>query len=60
VRVQIGQRLVQQDHTRAHSKAPGESHPLPLPARQLVRLAVGHAGEADHMQRRPDTRLPLG
>jgi hypothetical protein len=43
--VKVGQRFVEQEHLRMpHNRAP-HRHPLPLPARQLPRLAVQKRGQ---------------
>jgi hypothetical protein len=58
--VESTQRLVQQEDARLVHQGPGQGHPLPLAARQLLRLAPFEPHQADHAQGlgRPLTALP--
>ena len=42
LRVQVGQRLIEQEDLRLPHDRPAERDPLPLAARELCRLAVEH------------------
>ena len=46
-RVQVGQRLVHQQHGRLHHDRPGDRDPLALPAGQLRRVAVQQLAQLD-------------
>jgi hypothetical protein len=53
--VEIGQRLVEQQHRRADDDGAGERHALLLAARELGRIAVGemaHPHGFQHLRRR--------
>ena len=50
VRVERGERLVEQHHGRLDGQRPGQRHPLLLAAGQLVRVALAEAGQADRLQ----------
>ena len=54
--VEGAERLVEQEHPGPQHEGPGEGHPLLLPARQLVRLALLEAGEPHQLQRLADAR----
>ena len=51
LQVERPERLVQQQHLRPHDERPRERDALPLPARELQRLAVAELGEAHHLER---------
>ena len=50
VRVEAGERLVEQHQPRGRGQRPGERDALALAAGQLVRVAIAEAGEADHAE----------
>ena len=58
VRVEAGERLVEQQQRRPGRERPGQRHPLAFAARQLVRVAVAVAGRArpGRASRRPRRR----
>ena len=59
-RVERGQRLVEDDHRRAWRERPGDRDALPLPARELVRIAAHRTcREADLLQELRHPRAPL-
>jgi hypothetical protein len=49
-RVQVGERLVQQQHRRACDQRPGQGDPLSLAAGQAGRQAVAEPGQVDQLQ----------
>src|SRR4051794_7543707 len=49
--IERAQRLVEQEHLWIVHERPGHSDTLPLPARELVNLAVTVAGEPDERER---------
>jgi hypothetical protein len=49
-RVQVGERLVQQQHRRAGDQRPGQGDPLGLAAGQAGRQAVAEPGQVDQLQ----------
>ena len=53
-RVEVGKRLVEQQHPRLGGEGARQGDPLLLPARQFVRLAPLEPGEVDQFQRRRD------
>ena len=58
-RVEVGQRLVEQEHLRiAHDRAP-ERHALPLPAGQRMRLAVEQGRQPERGRDAGDAALDL-
>jgi hypothetical protein len=50
VGVEVGERLVQQEHGRLHHDGAREGHPLLLAARQLCRVPVGELTQAHHVE----------
>ncbi len=44
--VEVGQRLVHEEHRRPAHDGPGQGHPLALAAGELAGLAVEQAGQA--------------
>ena len=48
--IQRRQRLIQQQHLGPLGQRPRQGHPLPLPARQLMRLALGKRLQLHHFQ----------
>jgi hypothetical protein len=48
--VERAERLVQEQHARLHGERAGQRHALPLPARELRRVAVGEAVEVHELQ----------
>ena len=46
LRVQGGERLVEQEHLRPDGERPGQGHPLLLTARHLVGISVREAAQA--------------
>ena len=57
--VERPERLVEQEQLRLLDQAPRQRHPLPLPARELVRLAVGELRELHQLQHLGDLRRRL-
>ena len=57
--VQVAGRLVGQQQRRLPDHGPGDRHPLPLPAGQLVRPVPQPVGQADPLQRGPGPVAPL-
>ena len=55
--VEVGGRLVRQHDARIDRQGPGNSHPLALPAAQLIRHVVGISLQPHHLQRYCFTRL---
>jgi hypothetical protein len=47
--VQVGQRLVEQQHLRPVDYGPRQGDALLLPAGQLVRTALGHGAQTHHV-----------
>ena len=60
MRVEIGERLVQQQDARPRGKAAGQRHALALAARQLVRPPRAVIVQADQPQRVRDPRITFG
>ena len=60
LRVERGQRLVEQEHLRRRGDGPGEGHPLLLAARHLVRVLVGVLLQPRHLDHPVDDRRALG
>ena len=60
LRVQRGQRLVEQQHCRMRDQRAAQRHALPLSAGQLVRIALGEALQAHVFQRRRDFGADFG
>ena len=58
--VQRAERLIQQQYLGLVDDGPGQRDPLPLPARQLDRLAAAEPAEADHVQGRLGAAAALG
>ena len=58
-RVEVGQRLVEQQQPRLDDQRPGERHPLLLAAGELPRIALQHAAQLDHAQHRVDPLADL-
>ena len=58
--VEVGQRLVQQDHGRAVDQGACDRHALLLAAGELVREAVAEVAEAEVAERRVDALADLG
>ena len=56
VGVQRAERLVEQQHARLHRERAGERHALALAARELRRVAVAEAGQADELEQLVDPR----
>ena len=52
--IQGAERLVQQQHLRLHRQRPGQRHPLPLPAGELRRVAVGQCFQLHQLQQLHD------
>ena len=50
VRIERGQRLVEEDHARPAGESPGESDPLPLASRDRRRPRVGEMGDAEALE----------
>ena len=48
--VEVGERLVEQQHRRGVDQRPGQGHPLLLAAGQLVRIASRVAGQLDQLE----------
>ena len=59
LRVQIGKRLVEEQHVRLHDEGARHRHALLLAAGHLVRVAVAHAFELHQFQRVPDPLFDL-
>ena len=59
LRVERAERLVEQQHLRLDRQRARERHPLPLPARQLRRVALAEAVELDQRQELGDLAAPL-
>ena len=57
--VEGAERLVHQDDRGPVDEATGERHPLLLPARQLARKALGHAGQTHRFEREGHVALDL-
>jgi hypothetical protein len=57
--VQVGKRLVHQEHARLSHDRPTHRHPLALPAGQLTRLPVEQILEPEHPADRSDPPLDL-
>src|SRR5258708_26812696 len=57
---EIAQRLVEQDQLRPHRQGPSEGDALLLPARELVRKALGEVEDMYSCQRGADPRLAVG
>ena len=57
--VQVGQRLVEQQHARLHNQGAGQGHALLLAAGELVGHALLHAGELHQLQYLRDPLLDL-
>ncbi len=60
VGVQVGQRLVEQQHWRLDYQCAGQCDPLALTTGQLARVALGMLTEAHQLQHPFDTRVQLG
>ncbi len=58
--VERAERLVEQQHLRLDGERPRERHPLALAARQLRRVALLVAGQADDLQQLVDAPVDLG
>ena len=58
-RIEIRERLVEQEYFRFADHRPAKRHALPLPAGQLRRLAAQQAGEAQHLRRLGDAQANL-
>jgi hypothetical protein len=59
LRVQVGQRLVHEEHRRRPDDRPAHRHPLPLTTGQCLRLAVEEPLEVEQLRRLEDLRVPL-
>src|SRR5439155_24340673 len=62
LQVERAERLVEEEHARLADEGPGERHPLPLPARELPRLAIlepFQLDEAQHLEHTPADRAAL-
>jgi len=59
LRVEIGERFVEEEDFRLADHGPGHRDPLPLPARKLPRLAVQEFVETDGRSDRPHPPPPL-
>src|SRR5205823_10119920 len=57
--IEIGQRLVEQEYLRVAHDGSADRHPLPLPARQLSRVALKQRFDTEHLRRAidPDCNL---
>ena len=60
LRVEIGQRLVEQENRGLDDERAGDGHALQLAARELMRRARTIAGEAHPLERLVDARLDVG
>ncbi len=60
VRVEAGERLVEQHQRRRWGHGPRQGNPLALSAGQLVRVAPAIAAEADEIEPPVDAPLPFG
>ena len=58
--VERTERLVEQQHLRIDGQRARQRHALPLPARQLIRVAGLESGQPDHLQQVVDLLLDLG
>ena len=59
VGIEVGKRLVEQDHLRLRSQGAGQRHALLLPPRELVRSPLSQTGQPDRRQRRRDPGLAV-
>ena len=57
--VEIGQRLVEQEHFGPDHQGAGQGHPLLLAAGKLARIAPGEVGQSDEIDRLGDARRGL-
>ena len=57
--VERAERLVEQEDARLRGERARESHPLPLAARELRRIAVGEARELDELEQLVDALADL-
>ena len=48
--VEIGERLIEQDHSRARCQSPGQRHPLLLSAGQLMWQSLFGSGQSDQFE----------
>ena len=60
LRIQVGQRLVHEEHGRGTDDSPAHRHPLPLTAGEGLRLAVEVRLQVQQLGRLEDLRVPLG
>ena len=60
LRIQIGQRLIEQHHGRAAHQSAGNRHALLLPPGQLRSAACGELAQPHHLERFGDAALALG
>ena len=58
--IQRAEGFVQQQHARFNRQGPGQSHTLPLAARQLAGVAVADVGQLDQFQQLRHTPGDLG
>ncbi len=58
--VEVGQRLVEEEHLRLAYQGAGERHPLPLTARQLSRPPAEQVIDAEQLGGPPHPALPFG
>jgi hypothetical protein len=59
-RIEIGERLIEQQDRRFHRKASRERHALLLAPRELMRKPRRELTHPDQLERFPDPALPLG
>ena len=55
--IQVGEGFIQQQHSRFGSEGPHQGQPLALAPRELVGVALVHAGKAEQVQQPPH---PIG
>ena len=60
LRVDRGERLVEQQHGRIDRQRAGERDALAHAARQLMRIVIGEFAEVERVEQRPGALLPLG
>src|SRR4051794_30520452 len=59
LRIKRTERLVEQEDSRLDRERPGQRHPLPLPARELARVAVGVTLELHELEQLVDAARDL-